>query len=235
MVRFRMPAVLLVLLAVPAFLFAQQGQAADGENRRLVDLIDTRFHNRTGGIEGEIEDAVITMGGVVTHLVIRVTEAGERLDLDRERFLIPIDRMAAGATEKALVILDLEPRELLELPALVDGELPGELAARLGSARPVLGRYLLAFVFIDAEGEKAGDVEDIVLNLAGRRVVYLALSRSGFLGLGERLFAVPLDAVTSVDLNDRQLILNFNRDQLDERRGFERDEWPQEAAGWEPG
>jgi sporulation protein YlmC with PRC-barrel domain len=227
-----MPAVLLISLAVPAFLFTQQGQAADELNRRLVDLVDTRFHNRTGGIEGEVEDAVITMGGAVTHLVIRVTEAGERLDLDRERFLIPIDRMAAGAAENALVILDLDPRELLDLPVLDDGELPGELAARLDSVQPILGRDLLDFAFIDAEGEKVGDVKDIVLNLTARRVMYLALSRSGFLGLGESLFAIPLEAVTSVDLNDRQLILGFTGNRLEERRGFARDEWPQEASAW---
>ena len=230
-------ALLLALLALPAFLSAQAAEAPQEPEgiRRLSDLIDSRVHSRTGGIAGRVRDVVFSPEGAIASLVVRVSEIGEGLRVDGRDFVIPVQRVTAGFGEGDLVILDLEPRDLLELPYVVDGRLPlpaaGTAAAAAGTAGPsVLGRDLLDWSFTGAQGQRLGGVRDVVLRLSERRVAYLAMEAGGFLGLGQRLYAIPLDRVISIDSRDRQLILDVSREEMRGMSTFDAARWPGEAA-----
>src|SRR5215813_1151152 len=50
------------------------------------------------------------------------------------------------------------------------------------------------------QGEKLGDIRDIVLDPATGRIRYAVLGSGGFLSLGEKYFAIPWAALTSVAL-----------------------------------
>ena len=228
-------AVLLVLFALSAPLFAQQaaGPEEPGGIRRLTDLIDSRVHSRTGGIAGRVRDVVFSPQGTIASLVVRVAEIGEGLRVDDRDFVIPVQRVTAGFGERDLVILDLEPRDLLALPYLQNGRLPQPAAgaAGAGTAGPsILGRDLLGWSFIGSQGQGLGGVRDVVLNLAERRVAYLAMESGGFLGLGQRLHAIPLDRIISIDSRERQLIVAISREQMRDLPTFEASRWPGEAA-----
>src|SRR5215510_14826548 len=47
------------------------------------------------------------------------------------------------------------------------------------------------------QGEKLGDIKDVVFDPETGRVRYAVLAFGGFLGLGEKYFAVPCTALTS--------------------------------------
>lgn len=58
------------------------------------------------------------------------------------------------------------------------------------------GRNLTAKTLIDddvrnSEGEKLGDVKDLMIDLQGGRVAYVVVSHVGVLGMGDKLFAIP--------------------------------------------
>jgi sporulation protein YlmC with PRC-barrel domain len=79
------------------------------------------------------------------------------------------------------------------------------------------------------ENEKVGNVEDIVINVDDGKVRYVALSFGGFLGIGDKFFAVPWDAVKfSYDAKDKKdcLIFNADKDRLSNAPGFDKDHWP---------
>lgn len=79
-------------------------------------------------------------------------------------------------------------------------------------------------------GEDLGNVEEIMLDVNGGRIAYAVLSFGGFLGLGDKLFAVPWDALT-VDTEEHAFILDVDKETLENAPGFDKDNWPQTVNG----
>lgn len=73
--------------------------------------------------------------------------------------------------------------------------------------------------------ENVGDIKDIMLNLQDGSVEYVVLSVGGFLGLGDKLFAVPLEAF-DVNTNDETFVLDVDKERLKNAPGFDKDNWP---------
>lgn len=81
----------------------------------------------------------------------------------------------------------------------------------------------------NAGGEKLGKVEDIVIGTNAGNIRYLALSFGGFLGVGDKYFAVPWDAVmVQYDANSKDFFVMFDatKEQLTNAPGFDKDHWP---------
>lgn len=77
-------------------------------------------------------------------------------------------------------------------------------------------------------GDDLGKVEDLVVNTATGEVTYAVVSFGGFLGLGDKLFAVPLQAM-QVDTENHELVLNESKERLENAPGFDKDNWPASA------
>ena len=75
------------------------------------------------------------------------------------------------------------------------------------------------------DGEDLGDIKEIMLNMRTGRVSYAVLSAGGFLGMGERLFAVPWSALT-LDTVNKRFTLDVNKERLENAPGFDKDNWP---------
>jgi sporulation protein YlmC with PRC-barrel domain len=80
----------------------------------------------------------------------------------------------------------------------------------------------------NAQGEDLGSVKDIMINTENGQVQYYVLSFGGFMGMGDKLFAIPPQAI-SVDTDDKCLILNADKDKLKNAPGFDKDHWPNMA------
>lgn len=52
---------------------------------------------------------------------------------------------------------------------------------------------------LDRNGEKIGDVDDLLVDDQDVRVRFLQVAHGGFLGIGEDHFLVPVDAITRID------------------------------------
>lgn len=81
-------------------------------------------------------------------------------------------------------------------------------------------------------GEDLGKVDEIILDLDTGRIVYVIISLGGFLGIGDRLFAVPWE-LFSIRAGEPQLFLDIDKQMLLDAPGFERTKWPDMAdAEW---
>jgi len=78
------------------------------------------------------------------------------------------------------------------------------------------------------KGEDLGDIKEIMLDMRSGKVGYAVLSFGGFLGLGEKLFAVPWSALT-LDTKKRRFVLNVEKDRLKDAPGFHKGRWPNMA------
>jgi sporulation protein YlmC with PRC-barrel domain len=83
-------------------------------------------------------------------------------------------------------------------------------------------------------GEDLGEIEDLVIDLRNGRVRYAAVSFGGFLGLGDKLFAVPYNSLKLVENNGSQhYVLNVEKARLKNAPGFDKDKWPTAAGSWD--
>lgn len=82
-------------------------------------------------------------------------------------------------------------------------------------------------------GEDLGKIEDIMIDLDRGCVDYAVLSFGGALGIGEKLFAVPWNAMT-LDTEKHCFYLNVTKEQLKKAPGFDQDNWPDtQDRGWQ--
>jgi sporulation protein YlmC with PRC-barrel domain len=87
---------------------------------------------------------------------------------------------------------------------------------------------------VNRAGEQLGNLKELVLDLEDGRVAYAVLSFGGFMGMGDKLFAIPWEALM-LNPNDHTFILDIDKEVLQEAPGFDKDHWPDNAqyeAGW---
>lgn len=78
------------------------------------------------------------------------------------------------------------------------------------------------------DDEDLGDIKEIMLDMSTGKVAYAVLSFGGMLGMGEKLFAVPWDAL-ELDTENERFTLNVDKDRLESAPGFDKDHWPNMA------
>ena len=76
--------------------------------------------------------------------------------------------------------------------------------------------------------EELGNIKEIMLNMRTGRISYAVLSYGGFLSQGEKLFAVPWEAL-KLDTKKKRFLLNVDKDRLENAPGFDKDHWPDMA------
>lgn len=76
--------------------------------------------------------------------------------------------------------------------------------------------------------EDLGKVKELMIDVPSGRVAYAVLSFGGFLGAGDKLFAIPWDALT-LDEDEKQFILDIDKETLKNAPGFDKDNWPDMA------
>ena len=75
---------------------------------------------------------------------------------------------------------------------------------------------------LNLKGEDIGNVEGVVIDVISGRVAYLVLSFGGFLGMGERHYAVPWKRL-KFDVRANVYILDASREQIENAPGFEKE------------
>ena len=73
--------------------------------------------------------------------------------------------------------------------------------------------------------EKLGTIKEFMIDMGTGRIVYAVLSYGGFLGMGDRLFAVPWPAL-KLDTANHRFTLNVAKEALKDAPGFDKDHWP---------
>jgi len=81
-------------------------------------------------------------------------------------------------------------------------------------------------------GQKLGSIKDIMLDCHTGSVRYAVLASGGFLGMGDRLFAIPWSALT-IDGANHRFVLDVDAERLKAAPGFDKESWPNMAdATW---
>lgn len=79
---------------------------------------------------------------------------------------------------------------------------------------------------VNRENEALGKIHELVIDAKEGRLLYAVLSSGGFMGMGNKLFAMPWKAFEFAN-TENKLILNVDRKKLIAAPGFDKDaKWP---------
>jgi sporulation protein YlmC with PRC-barrel domain len=85
---------------------------------------------------------------------------------------------------------------------------------------------------VNGQEESLGEIKEIMLDMRSGQVAYAVLAFGGFLGMGEKLFAVPWQAL-QLDTVNKRFVLNVDKARLQNAPGFDPDAWPDMSdVGW---
>lgn len=84
---------------------------------------------------------------------------------------------------------------------------------------------LLGEDVVNNEEDDLGDIKEIMIDMRTGQVAYAVLSFGGLLGIGEKLFAVPWQAL-QLDTVNKRFVLNVDKERLESAPGFDADAWP---------
>jgi sporulation protein YlmC with PRC-barrel domain len=95
-------------------------------------------------------------------------------------------------------------------------------------ARMMTASRLCGNKVINHQNETLGQIDEVVIDVPSGRVAYAAMASGGFLGLGERLFAVPWTALR-YDAGRECFVMDARKETFENAPGFDKDHWPTEA------
>lgn len=92
-------------------------------------------------------------------------------------------------------------------------------------------KYLTALTVIgdtvyNNTDQKLGEVKDLMLNVHDGKIEYMVIEFGGFLGIGEKFFAVPFN-ILKLDTTRHAFILDQDKEVLQNAPGFDKDHWPE--------
>lgn len=85
---------------------------------------------------------------------------------------------------------------------------------------------------VNSQEENLGEIKEIMLDMRSGQVAYAVLAFGGMLGMGQKLFAVPWQAL-QLDTVNKRFVLNVEKERLKNAPGFDPDAWPDMSdIGW---
>jgi sporulation protein YlmC with PRC-barrel domain len=225
----------------------QSRPAASVRHMRVSNLIGKDVRNPQGEDLGDIKDVIVDLNNSRLHYV--VLSFGGFLGLGDKQFAFPATAFKAAADKDELV-LSIDKERLKKAPGFEQAKAPdwnnaefrnqvdryfGDMHRvqpganmRLVRASELLGKDLKAM-----DGRDAGEIEDVVVNLAAGSVRYAVVSLDKTWGPEDKRYAIPLRAFKPGARMQDDFVLNVNRDKVAELPSFDRGRWPDpNDAAW---
>lgn len=84
---------------------------------------------------------------------------------------------------------------------------------------------------VNPTGEDLGEIKDLVIDLEEGVISYAVLSFGGFMGMGNKWFAIPWQAFEP-SASEKKFVLNVPEQALKDAEGFDKDHWPEMDRNW---
>jgi len=99
------------------------------------------------------------------------------------------------------------------------------------SAAPMIHRVhdITKMKVMNPQGQDLGKIEDLVVDVTSGKIRYAAMSFGGFLGIGDKLFAIPFSQLhmkQNTKDSTHFFEVNVTKEQLQNATGFDKDHWP---------
>ncbi len=90
---------------------------------------------------------------------------------------------------------------------------------------------LIGDTVYNAKNEEIGKIEELMISVQDGKVGYAVMSFGGFLGFGNKFFAVPWSTLR-VNEEKKCFVISVDKEQLKNAPGFDKDHWPDMTPEW---
>jgi sporulation protein YlmC with PRC-barrel domain len=246
---------LIGLLAGTAFAAEREQDSQDYTPvLKASETIELTVVNREAEELGEIHDLVISPDGErVSHVVV---SAGGFLGLGDKLLPVPIEAVDFAEQtdgEDWVATIDITKERLKNAPnmeandwsdlttqgqtdrlnAYYDVDQEEEEVREIGKASEMIGMSIRNEASDDAEN--VGELNELVFEVDSGKIRYAAMSFGGWLGLGDKLFAVPWQHIAFArpagedEVQYLTLTEDISKEALEAAEGFSTDDWPARA------
>jgi len=102
-----------------------------------------------------------------------------------------------------------------------------------GTTTPTVEKYgivqaskIIGEAVINRQNDELGKIHELVIDAKDGRVSYAVLASGGFMGMGNKLFAMPWKAFDFAS-TENKLVIDVDKDKLKAAPGFDKDaKWP---------
>jgi sporulation protein YlmC with PRC-barrel domain len=98
------------------------------------------------------------------------------------------------------------------------------------SSGTIRASKLIGMKLVNRANENVGSISDLVIDPNVGQVKYVAVSFGGFLGLGDKWFAVPIEAIKAElaknSTSQYVMVLDVSKEQMKDAVGFDENNWP---------
>lgn len=218
---------------------------------KASDVVGANVRNASGVI-GEVEDLVIDpMTGRIDYAVLSIKERGPD-----QWHAVPWSTIAAATTvgekkdAKPEFVLNVDATRVKTAPGFpkdkwpdingpawrseVDSHYDARSAARgdtINEFHGLRASELLKSELYTPAKEKLGGIADLAVDPKNGRITYAVVSTGGFLGMGDKLHAIPWEAIKFAANTDGKvkkgdnLTVDLNKDRLMKAPEFKNSEW----------
>lgn len=213
--------------------------------QKASDLIGKPVMNKSGERLGEIQDLAID--GERGRVAYAVLSFGTFLNMGGKWFAVPTGALTLPNHAEHFV-LAVETDQLKNAPGFDKNQWPrmqdvkwstdthkfyGQrpywmdekdastpTTMNVQKASDIIGRSVR-----NNQGEDLGEIQDLVVDPDTFRVAYAVLTFGGYLGFGDKLFAMPVSVLEMPD-SDGDAVLNVDKNRLESAKGFDQNDWP---------
>jgi len=236
-------------------------EAKTGLAFRSKDIIGMDVFNHHNDDLGDINDLVVDLRDGKVHYAI--LSFGGWLGMGDKLFAVPWNHFSVknkvGDTDNWFALLAIDKEKLRTAPGYDKNNWPDltsdrwihenrEFYSRFDTGKTAetrdarAGEKLTLFRLSKLDGmdvkdrnrEDSGEIKDVVVDINTGKIRYVAVSFGGWLGMGDKLFAMPWNALkmyqTIDDPNDRYFVLQLDRSTLKNAPGFDKENWPAFAS-----
>lgn len=93
------------------------------------------------------------------------------------------------------------------------------------SNSPVKASKIIGTNVVNPKDDNLGDIKEVVIDPTSGKVAYAVVAFGGFMGMGEKLFAIPFSAF-AYNANKNEYVLDIPKSRLEGAPGFDSAHWP---------
>jgi len=221
---------------------------------RASDLVGLSVKNDADESPGKVEDVAVDLAkGKLRYAAISF---GGFLGMGDKLFAVPFDTLRAARDHNAKsfhIVLHVNKESLKKAPGFDKNHWPDFADANFTvdvdrfyaqnsghrttpSTTSFKSSNIVGMRVDNPQGEHLGRIESLVMDLKSGKIRYAAVSFGGFLGMGDKLFAVPWGALKfqyNTERSQNHAVLDINKSRLEKAPGFDKNHWPNFAdAQW---
>lgn len=218
-----------------------QTAASTTPDLRASKVIGMKVRNAQDQELGNIEDLIVDVNN--ERVAYAVLAFGGTLGFGEKRFAYPLPLFKPAAGDSDALVLNVDEERLKKAPGFERQKWPdwnqssyrSEVDRHFGptvspkmmpNQRLVRASDLIGRNIDDREGQHAGELEDIVVNLGSSRIRYVVLDLDKAWSPDDKLVPVALQTFTFPKDRKEDIQLKANRRELDMSLGFDDRNWP---------